>query len=121
MLFLQPVKLKLSIDPKNVSQVGPFVCFCASFCFAITCEKLLPLNDSLILEALRAVSADIANMIIAAKRCGEVDDVAATQSPRTGGCQNLLVDSMTPNFESGFRKCVQVSIRSRRSQLLDFA
>ena len=71
---------------------------------------MLPLNDSLLLEALRAVHSDIANMLVAAKRCVEVDAHAAMLSPQVGGCKNLLLDDVTPNFERGFTRCVPLGL-----------
>ena len=64
--------------------------------------QALPLNESLVLETLRALRQDLAQMIVAAERCVEVERLAAAQSPMTGGCRNILLDDIMEDFETGY-------------------
>ena len=70
------------------------------------CAKALPFNESLLFEAVRALNHDMAYMLTAAQRCGEVDKIASASSPRTGGCQNIVLDDITPSFTAGYQKYV---------------
>ena len=67
--------------------------------------QALPFDEALVLEALRALSTDMANMIVAARRCAQVEVEAAATVPRVGGCQNLLLDDLTSDLVTGFTRC----------------
>lgn len=67
--------------------------------------QAIPRDEALVLEALRALHTDLANMVVAAKRCAEVEAKAAATVPRVGGCQNMLLDDITPDLLTGFTRC----------------
>ena len=81
--------------------------------------QALPVNESLLFEAVRAIHWDMAFMLTAAKRCVAVEEKATTassnngsrhasssssSSPRSGGCQNIVLDDITPNFTAGYQR-----------------
>ena len=66
----------------------------------------MPLNDSLVVESLRAIDHDISGMIKAAQRCADVERIASESQPsdkRVGGCRNVLLDDIMIDFAAGYK------------------
>mgnify|MGYP007044745837 CR=1 FL=1 len=64
----------------------------------------LPPNDALILETIRSAVSSIANEVLAAQRCVQVESEASQTSPRTGGCQSILLDDIMSNYSYGLQQ-----------------
>ena len=72
-------------------------------CVLLLGLQRLPLNDSLILEAVRSLHHDMSNMIVAAQRCAAVEAEASQQQhPQTGGCANILLDDVVADYAKAF-------------------
>ena len=57
------------------------------------------------MESVRCVSHDMWRMLSAAEKCRDVEALAASTQPadnRTGGCQNILIDDMMPDFAKSY-------------------
>ncbi len=68
--------------------------------------RSLPMNDSLILEAVRALRDNIPMMVQSAKVCAEIEaeEGADETTPRVGGCSNLLLDDFTGDYRGAYEQ-----------------
>jgi hypothetical protein len=66
--------------------------------------RALSMNESLILEALRALHSDIPRVTKSSVVCAEREAEAAKIAPRAGGCSNLLLDDFTGNYLAAYEQ-----------------
>ncbi len=64
----------------------------------------LPVNESLMLEALRALQSTLINVVQSATVCTKLEAKAANHTPRVGGCSNLLLDDFTGDFAAAYQQ-----------------
>ncbi len=64
----------------------------------------LPSNESLLLEALRALYDPIPNVVASARVCASLESEAAKSTPRVGGCSNLLLDDFSEDYLAAYEQ-----------------